>query len=88
LGPLLLERSSNHLAEASEPRDSFSLTLGEIQGDLRNAFLGIKKADKTIKFSSKQIKLNYANFVLDNATAVMQPTGYNVSAENGNIFLI
>jgi hypothetical protein len=74
-------------AEASEPGDGFSLTLGEIQGDERNAFLGIKKAGKTIKFSSKQIKLNYANFVLDNATAVMQPTGYNVSAENGEYIL-
>lgn len=74
-------------AEASEPGDGFSLTLGEIQGDERNAFLGIKKADKTIKFSTKQIKLNYANFVLDNATAVMQPTGYNVSAENGEYIL-
>jgi hypothetical protein len=29
-------------AEASEPGDGFSLTLGEIQGDERNAFLGIK----------------------------------------------
>ena len=74
-------------AEASEPGDGFSLTWGEIQGDLRNAFLGIKIEGKTIKFSSKQIKLNYTNVVLDNATAVMQPTGYNVSAENGEYIL-
>jgi hypothetical protein len=73
-------------AEASEPGDGFSLTLGEIQGDERNAFMGIKIEGKTIKFSSKQIKLNYTNVVLDNATAVMQPTGYNVSAENGEGF--
>ena len=74
-------------AEASEPGDGFSLTLSEIQGDLRNAFMGIKIEGKTIKFSSKQIKLNYTNVVLDNATAVMQPTGYNVSAENGEYTL-
>ena len=74
-------------AEASVPADGFSLTLAEIQGEERNAFLGIKKDGKTIKFSGKQIKINYTNFAFDNTNAVAYPSGYNVSAENGDFIL-
>ncbi len=74
-------------AEASVPADSFSLTLGEIEGEERNAFLGIRKDGKTIKFSGKQIRLNYTDFAFDNVTAQVYPSGYNVSAGNGDYIL-
>ena len=74
-------------AEASVPGDGFSLTLGEIQGEERNAFLGIKKDGKTIKFSGKQIKIDHTNFSFDNMTAEVYPSSYNVSAENGDYIL-
>jgi hypothetical protein len=74
-------------AQASVPQDSFSLTLGEIKGEERNAFLGIKKDGETIKFSEKQIKINYTNYAFDNFTAAIYPSGYNVSAKNGDFIL-
>ncbi|HEX7445792.1 MAG TPA: hypothetical protein VF300_05325, partial [Methanothrix sp.] len=58
-----------------------------IQGEERNAFLGIKKDGKTIKFSGNQIKIDYTNFSFDNTTAEVYPSGYNVSAENGDYIL-
>jgi len=74
-------------AQASVPEDNFSLAWGEILGEERNAFLGIKKDGETHKFSAKQIKINYTDFAFDNATAAIYPTGYNVSAENGEFIL-
>ncbi len=74
-------------AQASVPKDGFSLTWGEILGEERNAFLGIKKDGKTHKFSAKQIKINYTDFAFDNTTAAIYPAGYNISAENGEFIL-
>lgn len=74
-------------AQASFLEDNFSLSWGEILGEERNAFLGIKKDGKTHKFSSKQIKINYTDFAFDNSTAAIFPAGYNVYAENGEYIL-
>ncbi|MCX6669844.1 MAG: hypothetical protein NTV25_08615 [Methanothrix sp.] len=71
-------------AQVSVPKDGFSLTLGDILGDGRSTFLGIKYAGKTIQFSSKQIKLNYTAFAFDPATARTYPAGYKLEAENGD----
>jgi hypothetical protein len=74
-------------ASVSVPLDGFCLSLAEIQGEERVAFLGIEKDGKSIAFSGRQIKLNYSNYSFDNETASVFPSGYNVQADNGDYSL-
>lgn len=69
--------------ETSTPQEGFGLALADITGETKNTFLGIKYANKTIKFSGKQIKLNLSDFAFDNATSRIYPAKYEVVAENG-----
>ncbi len=72
-------------AQASRPEDGFSVTLGDVQSERRNTILGVKvSAEKTIKFSERQIKLNYTDFAFDPVTARTYATGYEVEADNGD----
>jgi hypothetical protein len=70
-------------AQVSMPTDGFSLTLGEAIGTEKKTFLGINYAGKLIKFSGEQIKLDYADFTLDNLTARTYPVACKVEADNG-----
>ncbi len=71
-------------AQASAPEDGFSVTLGDVLGEQRNTMLGIMYAGETIKFTGRQVRLNYADFALDPLTARMYPTAYDIEADNGD----
>ncbi len=71
-------------AQASQPEDGFSVTLGDVQSERRNTILGIKYDGEAIKFSERQIKLNYTDFAFDPVTARTYATGYEVEADNGD----
>lgn len=71
-------------AQTSKPEDGFSVTFGDVLGEQRNTILGLKHRGETIKFSGKQIRLNYTDFTFDPLTARTYPAGYNLSADNGD----
>ena len=69
--------------ETSNPVEGFSISLAEIAGEQKNTFMGLKYNDKTVAFSSKQVKLNVTDFAFDPGTGVVYPAKYEVVAENG-----
>lgn len=69
--------------ETSNPVEGFSISLAEITGEQKNTFMGLKYNDKTVAFSSKQVKLNVTDFAFDPGTGVVYPAKYEVVAENG-----
>jgi len=70
-------------AWATEPLDGFSLSLGEITGEQRLAFLGVEKEGKSIVFPQNKIKLTEIGSYLDNETGLGYPSTYRVEAESG-----
>ncbi len=70
-------------AWAAEPLDGFSLSLGEITGEQRLAFLGVEKEGKSIVFPQNKIKLTEIDRLLDNETGLGYPSTYRVEAESG-----
>jgi len=71
-------------AQVSVPDEGFSLVLGDMIGEQRNTLLGIGFDGNALKFSGKQIKMNYTDFALDPLTFRMYPTAYRASADNGD----
>lgn len=71
-------------AQVSVPDDGFSLALGDIIGEQRNTILGISFAGDALKFSGKQIEMNYTDFALDSLTSRTYPIAYKASADNGD----
>ena len=70
-------------AWAAEPLDGFSLSLGEITGEQRLAFLGVEKEGKSIVFPQNKIMLTEIDSLLDNETGHFYPSTYRVEAESG-----
>lgn len=72
--------------QVSSPQDGFSLALGDALGEQRSTLLGISySGDKELlKFSGKQTKVNYTDFVIDPTTSRTYPTAYEVTADNGD----
>ena len=70
-------------AWATEPLDGFSLSLGEITGGQRLAFLELEKDGKSIVFPQNRVKLTEVGSHLDNETGLGYPTSYRVEAESG-----
>ena len=71
-------------AQCSIPEDGFSVTFGDVLGEQRNTIVGLKYRGETIKFTGKQIRLNYTDFAFDPLTARTYPAGYKLSANNGD----
>jgi len=70
-------------AWAAEPLDGFSLSMGELTGGQRLAFLGLEKDGKSIVFPQNKIKVTEIGSYLDNETALGYPSTYRVEAESG-----
>jgi len=70
-------------AWAAEPLDGFSLSLGEITGEQRLAFLGLEKEGKSIVFPQNRVMLTEIGSYLDNKTGLGYPSTYRVEAESG-----
>ena len=73
--------------QVSKPQDGFSLVVGDVWGEQRNTALGLTLAGKPIKFTKKQIDLNYSDFALDPQTSRTYPVAYKVTADNGEYLL-
>ncbi len=71
-------------AQVSVPDDGFSLVLGDIIGEQRNTLLGVSLGGEALKFSGRQIGMNYTDFALDPLTSRMYPIAYQASADNGD----
>jgi len=76
-----------NFAQVSKPQDGFSLVVGDAWGEQRNTALGLTSAGKPIKFTKKQIALNYTDFALDPQTSRTYPIAYKVTADNGEYLL-
>ena len=70
-------------AWVAEPLDGFSLSLGEITGEQRLAFLGVEKEGKSIVFPQNRVMLTEIGSYLDNKTGLGYPSTYRVEAESG-----
>lgn len=71
-------------AQLSLPGEDFSLSLGDALGEERSTVLGIQAKGETIKFSDRQLKLNYTGWATDQSTARDYPTAYEVQGKNGD----
>jgi hypothetical protein len=76
-----------NFAQVSKPQDGFSLAVGDAWGEQRNTALGLTFAGKPIKFTKKQMALNYTDFALDPQTFRTYPVAYKVAADNGEYLL-
>jgi len=76
-----------NFAQVSKPQDGFSLVVGDAWGEQRNTALGVTSGGKPIKFTKKQIDLNYTDFALDQQTSQTYPVAYKVTADNGEYLL-
>ena len=70
-------------AWVAEPLDGFSLSLGEITGEQRLAFLWVEKEGKSIVFPQNRVMLTEIGSYLDNETGLGYPSTYRVEAESG-----
>jgi hypothetical protein len=61
--------------------------VGDAWGEQRNTALGLTLAGKPIKFTKKQMALNYSDFALDPQTSRTYPIAYKVTADNGEYLL-
>jgi len=73
--------------QVSKPQDGFSIVVGDAWGEQRNTALGLTSAGKPIKFTKKQMALNYTDFALDPQTSRTYPIAYKVTADNGEYLL-
>jgi hypothetical protein len=71
-------------ARLSLPQDDLSLSLGEASGELRTTVLGLQRKTETIKFSDRQLKLNYTGWAIDPITRREYPTAWEVQGMNGD----
>jgi len=71
-------------AQLSLPGDDFSLSLVEASGEQRTAVLGIQSGGETIRFSDRQLKLNYTSWAVDPSTRRGYPTEWEVQGKNGD----
>ncbi len=70
--------------QVSAPEDGFAMVLGDAIGEQRNTLLGISYAGDELKFSGKQVKMNYTDFSFDPSTSRTYPAAYEIEADNGD----
>ncbi|MDM7912475.1 MAG: hypothetical protein QUS09_05195, partial [Methanotrichaceae archaeon] len=70
--------------QVSAPEDGFAMVLGDAIGEQRNTLLGIRYAGDELKFSGKQVAMNYTDFSLDQLTSRIYPVAYEIEADNGD----
>lgn len=70
--------------QVSTPEDGFAMVLGDAIGEQRNTLLGISYAGDELKFSGKQVAINYTDFSLDKLTSRTYPVAYEIEADNGD----
>jgi hypothetical protein len=86
-GRFVLNDPQWNFLQVSRPQDGFSLVVGDAWGEERNTALGLTFAGKAIKFSKKQVDLNYTDYALDPQTSRTYPAAYKVAADNGDYLL-
>ncbi len=70
--------------QVSAPDDGFAMALGDAIGEQRNTLLGISYAGDELKFSGRQVTMNYTDFSFDPLTSRTYPVAYEVEADNGD----
>jgi hypothetical protein len=70
--------------QVSMPEDGFAMVLGDAIGEQRNTLLGISYAGDELKFSGRQVTMNYTDFSLDQPTSRTYPVAYKIKADNGD----
>ncbi len=70
--------------QVSAPDDGVAMALGDAIGEQRNTLLGISYAGDELKFSGRQVTMNYTDFSFDPLTSRTYPVDYEVEADNGD----
>jgi hypothetical protein len=70
--------------QVAVPEDGFALVLGDAIGEQRNTLLGISYAGNELKFSDRQVAMNYTDFSLDQTTFRIYPMAHEIEADNGD----
>ena len=68
----------------SVPDDGFVMALGDAIGEQRNTLLGISYAGDELKYSGRQVTMNYTDFSFDPLTSRTYPVAYEIEADNGD----
>jgi hypothetical protein len=70
-------------AQLALPEEDFSLSLADALGEKRTTVLGVQAGGETIKFSDRQLALNYTGWAMDQSTFRDYPTAYELKGKNG-----